>query len=443
MKFYIRRLGCPKNDVDADYIAARLIAEGHRPAEHPDDAEVVLVNTCGFIQAAKEESIEALLELAQLKSEGTVRNVIATGCLSQRYGNDLLNEMPELDGAFGHGMLEQIVAALKSGRRTPNLVSTDVRQLAWLDWKDRFISDAYPYSYVKLSDGCNRTCSFCSIPLMRGSFRSRPMDSIVREAEFLAANGKRELILVSQESTLWGSDLKEKSDIVQLLRRLEEVDGVDWIRLMYLYPSQVSDELIVHLASGGKTLDYFDLPLQHINDDILGAMHRTSNRRSIEALLDKIRRAAPDATLRTTFIVGFPGESEAQFEELLEFVIAQRFDRLGGFAFSPEEGTPAADMPDQVPDEVKEERLDRLMTLQQEVVFERNNSLIGNVEQVIIDEVLEDGDAVGRTRGDCPEIDQEVLVRRGEVSVGEIRPVRIEAAEGYDLIGSFIRESGS
>ncbi|MCP4684380.1 MAG: 30S ribosomal protein S12 methylthiotransferase RimO [bacterium] len=440
MKFFVHKLGCPKNDVDADYISARLIAEGHQPVADPNEADSVIVNTCGFIQSAKEESIDEILRLGQLKKEGNLKTLYASGCLTQRYGDEMLKEMPELDGTFGHGALDSIARAVSESSHATKTVRMETRKLGYLSFKQRFIADAYPHAYLKISDGCDRPCTYCAIPGMRGRFRSRPKDSIVNEARYLAENGKKELILVSQEATLWGYDLPDRPTIKGLLEALDAIEEVRWIRLMYLYPAQVNDELIRHLAATNKTLDYFDLPLQHVNTDILRAMKRQFDRSQTDGLMSRIRELSPEAVLRTTMIVGFPGETEEQFEELMDFVIEQRFDRLGVFAYSPEEGTPAEQMPDQIPEKVKTERVDRIMSLQREIAFEKNNSLIGNVKEVIIDSVKAGESAVGRTKGDCPEIDQEVMVSGEASEVGDICRVRIEGVEGYDLVGTRLPE---
>jgi ribosomal protein S12 methylthiotransferase len=440
VKFYIHKLGCPKNDVDADYLAARLIAAGHKPVADAAAADSVIVNTCGFIQDAKQESIDAILELARLKQKGAVRRLYATGCLSQRYGDELLDDMPELDGAFGLGMLDAVAEAVTGASRSRQVVRQDVRQLAYLDWTSRFLTDQLPYAYVKISDGCDRLCSYCAIPQMRGRYRSRPMESILNEARFLADNGKKELILVSQEATLWGSDLMGRPGLVDLLSGLDKVSGVEWIRLLYLHPARTNPDLVDYLASDNKTLCYFDLPLQHVNTELLHLMKRESKRDTIEKLLDGIRKRAPQAVLRVSFMVGFPGETEANFEELSDFVRAQRFHRLGVFLFSAEEGTAAAEFPNQIQESVKIQRMDLLMTLQQEIAFDRNNSLIGQTVEVIIDTVDSKSQAVGRTRGDCPEIDQQVLVGGQGFEVGEISRVRVDGAEGYDLIATKLAE---
>jgi ribosomal protein S12 methylthiotransferase len=440
MKFYVQKLGCLKNDVDADYLAARLIEEGHEPVEDLEEAETIIVNTCGFIQAAKEESIDEIIRLAQLKKGGKLRKLYASSCLAQRYGDELLSEMPELDGAFGHGTLDSLAQTVAGGGQNRNVVRTETRLLGFLDWPQRFIADNLPFAYLKISDGCDRCCSYCAVPSMRGPFRSRPLDSIVREAEFLVSNGKKELILVSQESTQWGRDFADGSHLLLLLQALDQIAGLRWIRLLYLYPSSVDKALIEYLAADNKTLNYYDLPLQHLNDEILRAMGRQGGRREINRLLETIRDRSPDAVIRTTFIVGFPGETEDQFEELLQGAADVEFDRLGVFTYSREEGTLAHMMPGQVSEQLKNERMDRLMTLQHNIALRKNNSLIGNVAEVIIDSVEPDEPAMGRTYGDCPEIDQEVYVFGEPPLVGDICRVRIESVDGYDLVGTRITE---
>lgn len=440
MKFYVHKLGCPKNDVDADYISARLIDAGHEPVASPELAESVIVNTCGFILPAKEESINEILRLGQLKQNG-LRTLYATGCLTQRYGDEMLADMPELDGAFGHGALESIALAVTNELQSKKTVRIESRKLGYMSWKDRFISDGFPYSYLKISDGCDRACTYCAIPLMRGKFRSRPMESILREATFLAQNGKKELILVSQEATMYGYGLPDGLDVIQLLQNLEKTDGIEWIRLMYLYPANLEDKLVDYLLADTKTLPYFDLPLQHISDEVLTAMRRRVDRKKIERMIDKIRSRGSRATLRTTFIVGFPGETDAHFEELLDFTRQVEFDRMGVFTYSPEEGTPAEAMQNQVPEEVKVERMDAMMTAQREIAFAKNQDLLGSTVEVIIDSVDSKGKAIGRTKADCPDIDQEVHVTGNSLQVGDILRVHIDAVDGYDLSGTPARDT--
>lgn len=440
MRFYVHKLGCPKNDVDADYISARLIDAGHTPVASAEEAESVVVNTCGFIQPAKEESINEILRIAGMKKSGGLRTLYASGCLTQRYGDEMLADMPELDGTFGHGALDSLANAVSASSKLEKTVRMESRKLGYLSWKHRFISDGFPYSYLKISDGCDRGCTYCAIPGMRGKFRSRPMASILTEAEFLAANGKKELILVSQEATLWGHDLPGRPTLIDLLTELNRINDVAWIRPMYLYPAQLETSVIDYFGAENKVLPYFDLPLQHVNSDLLKRMHRQIDRPRIERLLAEIRTRVPDHTLRTTFIVGFPGETEDQFAELCDFVQEHRFDRLGVFPYSAEEGTPASDYVDHIPDEIKNERVEIIMSIQREIALANNESLIGATFAVLIDEVSDER-GQGRTMADCPDIDQMVTVRAGGLKVGDIVAVTVDSSDGYDLVGSLGRKT--
>ncbi|KAA3636875.1 MAG: 30S ribosomal protein S12 methylthiotransferase RimO [Calditrichaeota bacterium] len=442
MKFYVHKLGCPKNDVDADYIYARLINEGHTPVRDPDKADSIIVNTCGFILPAKEESINEILRFGQLKKDGILKNLYASGCLSQRNGDELLKEMPELDGAFGLGALDSMAKIIGNSSKTDKTIKMEARKLGYLSWNNRFISDDYPYAYLKISDGCDRGCTYCAIPGMRGKFRSRPLDSILREAEYLAQNGKKEIILVSQEATLYGYNYKGDNppNIIRLLQELEKIEGIEWIRLMYLYPAELSEEVIEYLAGDNKTVNYFDLPFQHVNSNVLKRMQRNVDRPHIEKLIEKIRTISKNAVLRTTFIVGFPGETEEEYEELRDFIAEQKFDRMGVFTYSSEEGTPAHEMADQIPEDVKNQRLDELMLIQQEIAFEKNNSLLGSTQKVIIDFIDESSLAIGRTYGDCPDVDLEVFISGAELSVGDMVNAEIIRAEGYDLFGKIVKD---
>ncbi len=438
MNFYIHKLGCPKNDVDADYIAARLIADGHTPVNNPDRAESIIVNTCGFILPAKEESINEILRLAELKKNGTLKTLYASGCLTQRNGDELLSGIAELDGAFGHGALESIATAVRQSARLSKTVKMEIRKLGYLSFRNRFIADQLPYSYLKISDGCDRPCTYCAIPMMRGRFRSRPLDSILKEAAYLAENGKKELILVSQEATLWGYDLPQRPNVVKLLEELEQIEGIEWIRLLYLYPGQVQDELIEYLADDNKTLNYFDLPLQHVSSEILARMKRLIDKNGIVELVNKIRHTGSSAVIRTTFIVGFPGETEKHFGELYDFVSEYELDRLGVFTYSPEDGTAAEQYSRQIPEKIKLDRMDRLMTLQREIAFSRNSGLLGTIQKTLIDRIDENGVASGRTYADCPDIDQEISINDSSVESGRFYDVRIEQVDGYDLSGSIV-----
>ncbi|MDH3891588.1 MAG: 30S ribosomal protein S12 methylthiotransferase RimO [candidate division Zixibacteria bacterium] len=440
MKVYIHKLGCPKNDVDADYIAARLNRDGHTLTSNPEEAETIVVNTCCFILPAREESIEEVLSLSTLKQNGCLKRLYLAGCMAQHHGDEMLTGMPEIDGAFGLGELDAISEAVGSATKLNHTIKTESRHLSYLAGGERMVTDQFPYAYLKISDGCNRGCTYCVIPQIRGSFRSRSTDDLVAEADQLALQGKRELILVSQEATLYGADLKPPQDLIGLLRKLEAIEDVRWIRPMYLHPAQVSGELIKYMTSENKTLEYFDLPLQHINSELLKAMRRQTDRGQIERLLDTIRSASNHAVIRATFIVGFPGETEAQFDELLTWIDHQCLDRVAGFVYSPEEGSGAASLADQVAEEEKNRRLDELMTLQQGIAFAKNTALIGGVKEVIIDAVIDGGPAEARTRGDCPEVDQKIFVTGAELAIGDIRKVLVETADGYDLCGTVIED---
>jgi ribosomal protein S12 methylthiotransferase len=441
MKFYIKKLGCPKNDVDGDFIAGQLIENGHEYCRNEEEAEVVIVNSCGFILPAIEESIQEILQYEQQKKDGIISKLYITGCLSQRYADELKNDIKKVDGFFGLGKIDELIEAMEQNKSGERIISREPAQnLRYLSGKKRYVDDKYPYEYLKIADGCDRYCAYCAIPTIRGRYRSRSVDEIVREAEMLASHGKKELILVSQEGTGYGRDLDNNNNIIKLLDRLEKIDDIVWIRLMYLHPEAVTDRLIEFMSHSKKTLGYFDIPLQHISDAVLQRMKRRVTGAEIEKIIEKIRRASPDNVIRTTFITGFPGESEKDFDQLHYFIERIKFDRLGVFKYSPEDGTAAAEFENQVPEAKAEERLDILMTLQQTIAFEKNIALIDSIRQVIIDETDSDGTVLCRTEADCPEIDQMVRLddSGGLVKKGDIIDVRITGADGYDLFGEMV-----
>jgi ribosomal protein S12 methylthiotransferase len=433
--FYIHRLGCPKNDVDADYIAGYLQSLDLTETDNPEGADLVIVNSCGFIQSAKEESIEAVLSLARLKRDSDGRRLVMTGCLSQRYADELHREIPELDGIIGLNDIEALRSIVDGGAgavvaRSDNPATYPVCQYP------RSVSATDPFAYIKISDGCDNRCSYCAIPDIRGPFRSRPIDDIRREAEVLLERGKRELILVSQESTAYGRELYGGSHIIPLLDSLSDIGGEYWIRVMYMHPARLEKELIDYMIDNQRICNYFDIPLQHINDDQLRSMGRRVTRRRIEELLAAIRAGKEPSAVRTNFIVGFPGETDAHFEELCRFVEQERFERLGGFEYSAEEGTPAASRPDQVPEETRQWRYHRLMDIQQKIAFERNRTEIDRRYDVIVDAIdSTTGDAICRTRFDAPEIDQTVRVKAGGMAPSDFATVRITGCDDYDLLG--------
>jgi ribosomal protein S12 methylthiotransferase len=424
INLHVVSLGCPKNLVDSEIILGGLAGS---PLIHyvsdPRQADVIIINTCGFIEDAKKESIAEILEAVELKKKGLCRQVFVTGCLSQRYREVLLKEIPEIDGIWGARNVETIRDEMATllGLEKPG--------------SGRFFLESGSYAYLKIAEGCDNLCSFCAIPAIRGPHRSRPPETIVREAEELASRGVKEIILVSQDTTYYGWDLGGRSLLPDLLRQLETVRGIEWIRVLYLYPDRVTDELIRTIADSEKICHYFDVPLQHISDRILRRMRRGSRKSTIFRLLEKIRRWVPDAAIRTSLMVGFPGETEADFEELVEFVEAVEFDRMGVFTFSPEEGTEAADeLGDDIPEPVKKERQEVLQEIQRNILARKNRSLIGRSFDVLLD--APDGAPerkIGRTRWDAPEIDLTVLVTT-DANPGEVVRARIVDASEFELL---------
>jgi len=434
-RFYISRLGCPKNDVDADYIAGYLSQKGLTQVIDPEDADLLIVNTCAFIQSAKEESIAATLELGELKKKDDAKKLVLTGCMAQRYARELATEMPEIDGIFGLNDFTDIAKIIDN--REGRIISRHELSRTYYNSEfPRIVNPDEHFAYLKISDGCNNRCSYCVIPDIRGHFRSRTIESIVAEAEFLLESGKKELILVSQESTSYGCDIYGKERLLPLLDALTALKGDFWLRVMYLHPGRLTNTHIDYIIDNPVICSYFDLPLQHINDRILAHMNRKVTRREIECLISRIRSKDAAAAVRTTFIVGFPGETDAEFDELCRFVDDTRFDRLGAFAYSPEEGSPAAGMADQVDEDLKQERYSQLMLLQQDIAFELNEAMIGKTVDVLIESVDPDSDLLtGRTRFDAPDIDQSVKMDLPKESLGKIEKITITGTDGYDLHG--------
>ena len=426
-------LGCSKNRVDSELMLGKLRKAGFEITPDPSDAEAIIVNTCGFIDTAKEESIDTLLEMAQFKLKGSCRLLIATGCLVQRYADDLAGEMPEVDAFIGVRDFDALVDALRRAEEGERPIEISGRCGA-TGCGERVLTTP-PYSaYVRISEGCDNRCTYCAIPLIRGGYHSRPYDEIMDECRALAAQGVTEITLIAQDTSRYGNDFEGgKTLLSQLLRDVAAIEGVHWVRVLYTYPDTVDEELAATLRDEDKVCNYLDLPLQHINARLLKRMNRRGDPRSIRALLRDCRDKG--MFLRTTFIVGFPGETEEEFEELLDFVREIRFDRLGAFTFSPEEGTPAAEMPDQIPEDVKQSRLDRLMTLQQEISLERNNQRIGNTYEVLV-EGFEGLTYYGRSMLEAPEIDGRIyFISEDELEPGQYVRVRITGAEEYDLQG--------
>lgn len=438
-KVAIVTLGCEKNLVDSEIMSGLIDQQGHMLVEDPKDATVVIVNTCGFIDAAKEESIDAILDLAALKESGQVKSLIVSGCLVQRYKEELLKEIPEIDGIVGtgdFGKIAEVIAQSVSGNR-PVMVGNPV--FSYEKALPRKRLTPRHFAHVKIAEGCDHACTFCSIPLMRGTFRSRSIESIVSEAGRLAADGVREVSLIAQDTSSYGVDLYGRPSLASLLNRVSEVDGLHWIRLHYVYPGAFTDELLETIAANPKVCKYIDIPLQHSVDRILRRMRRPGRQRDILSLIEKIRGRIPDAAIRTSLIVGFPGETEEDFECLLRFVEQVQFDRLGVFTFSSEEGTPASRLPDQVPEEVREERALRLMELQRRISSRRNQRHVGRELEVLIESYDGRSDVyVGRSQYDAPEIDGEVFVRGQKLPIGEVIRVRITHSFEFDLAGEVL-----
>jgi ribosomal protein S12 methylthiotransferase len=415
-------LGCPKNTVDSENLMRRLMKKGVRVTDNPEEADILAVNTCGFIEDAKRESIEEILRLAELKGGG--KKLIVLGCLAQRYRDELRQEMPEIDALFGVGEEEKIVEYCS--------VAADIGGKDEGAVQDFLTSH---YRYLKVSEGCGRRCSFCVIPSIRGPHRSRLPEEVLKEASGAVAQGARELILIAQDITAYGGDVKYERGLAGLIREMASIDGDFWIRLLYLHPAGIDDALLEAIAEEEKVVKYIDLPLQHSEDRVLRAMRRAGGtRKEYLRLMQRIRRAIPGVALRTSFIVGFPGETEEQFDRLLDFVEEVQFDRLGAFVYSPEEGTPAATMPAQVPDDVKHRRWEALMRAQVEISLEKNRALVGRRMRALVDLSATD-EAVARIYSQAPEIDGHTIVKRSGLDAGEFIDIEITAAHEYDLEG--------
>jgi ribosomal protein S12 methylthiotransferase len=437
MKIGLISLGCNKNRVDSELALGLLTERGWTETGDPAEAAALMVNTCGFIGPAKEEAIDTILEMARYKQTGNCRLLVVSGCLAQRYGQALLDEMPEIDLLFGVNQYQHLPEAVDSALKGPT------RRL-WCEDPGTFFEHGRVLTtpswtaYTRIGEGCSNRCTFCAIPMIRGPYRSRDEKAILREITSLAGSGVREHILVAQDTTRYGTEDHPHTTLPDLMRKAAAIDGVDWLRVLYCYPDETNDELLDVLADTDNVCPYLDIPVQHINADLLRRMHRRGTR---EDILRCVRGArARNLTLRTSLIVGFPGETEDQFRELLDFVEETEFDRLGAFAYSPEEGTPAAKMPDQIPEEIKQERLDRLMTLQQKISLKRNLARVGFVEQVLVTDTDGRGNVLGRSCREAPETDGEIYVSCGEArpQPGQFIPIRILSAEEYDLRGKML-----
>jgi ribosomal protein S12 methylthiotransferase len=434
-------LGCAKNLVDSETMLALLKEEHFTLTNNTDEAEIIIVNTCGFIDSAKEESIEKILEMASLK-KGTCRLLLAAGCMAQRYGKELLTEIPELDGILGTDDVYGVSAAIHRGLAGEKVTLT-AGEFPAPEGAPRLLGTPAHTAYLKIAEGCDNRCSYCAIPSIRGPYRSRRRTSVVTEAAGLVAGGVKELNLIAQDITLFGMDTTSKKELPLLLRELAGLENLHWIRLLYAYPERLDDEIIEAVAVEQKVCNYLDLPLQHGSDAILRRMGRRMKSDQILTLLEKLRRRIPGIVLRSSFIVGFPGEGEEEFEQLLTFLQEAQLDRVGFFAYSREEGTPAACFHRQVPEGVKQERVDRAVALQSSVILEKNKILVGSIQRVMIDghSALDSSLTLARTYGQAPDVDGYVRLPGIEKKNGEMVSVRITGFEGYDLLGSLVSSS--
>lgn len=432
MKIFIETLGCPKNFNDTQVAKGFLIDANHKIAQTPEEADVIMINTCGFINDAKKESIERIFDFCEYKAAG--KKIVVSGCLSKRYADELFEEMPEVDCFIGVNEYEQLPAILENLDKRQKVVTECFADV--LPRMERKLDDNPFSSTLKIAEGCNNRCAYCVIPSIRGEYRSKKIEDILDEAQELAQAGCKELILIAQDVTNYGIDLYGQYKLSELLRQLCRIDGIEWIRLMYCYEDRITDELIDVMASEPKICKYIDIPIQHASDAVLKAMRRRSTESSIENTIERLRAKIPDIHIRTTFIVGFPGETDDDYEKLYAFVDKMRFARLGVFAYSQEENTPAGEMENQIDEEVKEERLDGIMRRQLDISLELNKEKIGQTLEVLVEEQDEDGSWLGRSRYDAPEIDNSVIFTSNRsLKPGDIVSVRINDAFDYDLVG--------
>ena len=436
-------LGCDKNLVDSEMMLGMLAESGYEFTDDEREADIVVINTCCFIGDAKEESINTILEMAELKQSGDIEMLIVTGCLAERYREEIQTEIPEVDAVLGTTAIDEVVKTMNNvsrGIKENCYKSLEVKPLTGVK---RVVTTGGHYAYLKIAEGCDKHCTYCIIPKVRGNYRSVPMEHLVLEARELAEQGVKELILVAQETTVYGTDLYGHKALSELLRELCKINGIYWIRILYCYPEEIDDELIQVMREEKKICHYLDLPVQHASDSILQRMGRKTDSRKLEAIIEKLRREIPDICLRTTLITGFPGESEAEHEELLSFVERMKFDRLGVFTYSQEEDTPAADMPEQIPEEIKAERQGQLMELQQEIAFEAAQEMVGRVVTAMIEGKVADENAyVARTYKDAPNVDGFLFINTDrEMMTGDFVRVKVTASYEYDLIGELEDES--
>ena len=430
-------LGCDKNLTDSEEMLGMLVENGYEITNDETEAEVIVINTCAFIHDAKEESVNTILEMARYKEEGTCKALLVTGCLAQRYKEEIVGEIPEVDAVLGTASYDEIIKALNQVFSGESFLEfKDINSLPKHSRK-RVITTGGYFEYLKIAEGCDKHCTYCIIPKLRGNFRSIPMEQLLSQAEYLAEQGVRELILVAQETTVYGKDLYGEKSLHILLKKLCQIPGIQWIRVLYCYPEEIYPELIQTMKEEPKICHYLDLPIQHCSDRILKRMGRRTTKQELVDIVETLRREIPDIILRTTLITGFPGETQEDHEELMEFIDTMEFDRLGVFTYSPEEDTPAAIMPDQIDEEVKLNRQAELMELQQEISLDKGNDKIGSVVEVMIEGKVADENAyVARTYGDAPNVDGYIFVNTStELMTGDFARVHVTGALEYDLIG--------
>ena len=440
MKILFISLGCDKNLVDTEVMLGLLASRGYEMTDDETQADVIVINTCCFIHDAKEESIQNILEMAEYKKQGKIKALIVTGCLAQRYRQEIIDEIPEVDEVLGTTAYDKILDAVDAALAGEHeVILSELDALPLPDTK-RLVTTGGHFAYLKIAEGCDKHCTYCIIPKIRGNFRSVPMEHLLKEAQELADQGVKELILVAQETTLYGKDLYGKKSLHVLLKELCKISGIRWIRILYCYPEEITDELIQVMKDEPKICHYLDLPIQHANDTILGRMGRRTSKQELVDIIGKLRSEIPDICLRTTLITGFPGETKEQHEELMEFVDEMEFDRLGVFTYSPEEDTPAAEMTDQIDEEVKLDRQAELMELQQEIAFDNAEDMVGREVLVMIEGKVADENAyVGRTYRDAPNVDGLIFINTDEELLsGDFAKVKVTGAVDYDLIGELL-----
>ena len=433
-------LGCDKNLVDSEVMLGILADRGFEMTDTEDDADIIIINTCCFINDAKEESINTILEMAEYKKTGPCKALIVTGCLAQRYKQEIVDEIPEVDAVIGTSKYDEIFDAVDQALKGSHFLDVDdLDRLPSVPGK-RILTTGGHYAHLKIAEGCDKHCTYCIIPKIRGNYRSVPMEQLLAEAASLAEQGVKELILVAQETTLYGVDLYGKKSLHILLQELAKIKGIRWIRILYCYPEEIYPELIETIKNEKKVYHYLDMPIQHASDAILKRMGRRTTKAQLKETVSLLRKEIPDIVLRTTLIAGFPGETQEQHEELMEFVDEMEFERLGVFAYSPEENTPAASMPDQIPEEIKEERRDAILELQQEIAFDKAADMVGRTLYAMIEGKVADEPAyVARTYADSPDIDGYVFVNTGEMLMsGDFVKVKITGSAEYDLIGELV-----